>query len=161
MDSRQKRLWRNPVKIMESCNSKGYTLLEIILVLALLSLLISISFPDLFAMRQRTLLQTTASELSGAVMLARQLSGDEGREYVVEMTSLRMLVRPNRFGSKAVLSLPYPEGLKRGDGSTERVTFNRKGQSHYGKFILENGRKQQIHVEVHIGTGRVTVSDIL
>jgi len=141
-------------------NHKGYTLLELLIVIALLGLMMSIAFPDLFTLRDRLTLQTTAQELESAIKLARQLSADEDREYVVELTSARFAVRENRLGSTRVVSQYYPDGIKRNPASDHRLVVNRDGLTGYNKFILENGRKQRIDVEIHIGTGRVTVSQV-
>lgn len=141
-------------------NSNGYTLLELIIVIALLGLMMTIAFPDLFTIRDRLTLQTTAQELESAINLARQLSADQDREYVVELTSERFAVRENRVGTERVVSHYYPSGIKRSDTSHQQLVVNRDGLTGYGKFILENSRKQRINVEVHIGTGRVTVSHV-
>ena len=142
------------------CDSKGYTLLELIIVIALLGLLLAIAFPDMFTIRDRLTLQTTAQELESAIKLARQLSADEDREYVVELTSGRFAVRENKVGSQRVVSQNYPNGIKRNAASDQRLVVNRDGLTGYCKFVLENNRKQKIDVEVHIGTGRVSVSQV-
>ena len=139
---------------------KGYTLLELVIVIALLGLMMTIAIPNLFTYHNNLTLQTTAQELESAIKLARQLSADEDREYVVELTSERFAVRENRVGSERVLSQNYPNGIKRNVASDQRLVVNRDGLTGYGKFILENSRKQQIDVEIHIGTGRVTVSQV-
>ena len=141
-------------------NNKGYTLLEMLVVLALLGLLLSVAFPNVSSVHHRVMLQTTAQELESAIKLARQLSADEDREYVVELTSERFAVRENRVGSQRVVSQSYPHGIKRSAASHQRLVVNRDGLTGYGKFILENSRKQKIDVEIHIGTGRVSVSQV-
>ena len=140
--------------------SKGYTLLELIIVIALLGILLSIAFPDLFSYRQRVQLAATAKELESAIILARQLSADESREYVVELSTERFSVRENRVGSQRVVSQHYPSGVQRAGSSDHRLVVNREGHTGYGKFVLENSRNQRIDVEIHIGTGRVAVSQI-
>ena len=141
-------------------HSGGYTLLELIIVIALLGLMLTIAFPDMFTIRDRLTLQTTAQELESAIKLARQLSADEDREYVVELTSGRFSVRENRVGSERVLSQHYPNGIERNAASDQRLVVNRDGLTGYCKFVLQNNRKQKIDVEVHIGTGRVSVSQV-
>ncbi|MDW7670633.1 MAG: prepilin-type N-terminal cleavage/methylation domain-containing protein [Bacillota bacterium] len=142
-----------------SCR-KGYTLMELIVVLAVLALFMGIAFPSFFAHRDRVLLKTTAAELESSLMLARQLSMDENREYVVELMKSQFRVRQNWAGAPAVVSIDYPPGIKRNVGSHTQVVYGRDGLTGYGKFVLENRRKQRMMVEIHIGTGRVTVSDI-
>lgn len=150
----------NGTKPSTAYRFSGYTLLELIIVLALMGLIMAIAFPDLFTFRERLVLQTTAQELESAIQLARQLSADQNREYVVELTSLRFAVRENRLGSQRVVSQNYPSGIKRSAASDQRLVVNRDGLTGYGKFILENSRKQKIDVEIHIGTGRVVVSQV-
>lgn len=139
---------------------KGYTLMELIVVLTVLALFMGIAFPSFFAHRDRVLLKTTAAELESSLMLARQLSMDENREYMVELLSTRIRVRQNWAGAPAVVSIDYPPGIKRNIGSQMQIVYGRDGLTGYGKFVLENHRKQRIMVEIHIGTGRVTVSGI-
>jgi len=138
----------------------GYTLLELVLVVAILGLLMSIAFPNLAAIHQQTQLKTTAAELESALQLARQLSADESREYVVELTNEQFHVRENRLGSPLIFKQMLPRGIERSPGSIQRVTYNRHGLTGYGLFVMNNRRGQCIDIEVHIGTGRVTVSDL-
>lgn len=139
---------------------KGYTLLELVIVIALLGLMMTIAIPNLFTYHNNLTLQTTAQELESAIKLARQLSADEDREYVVEMTSERFAVRENRVGTEPVVSQYYPSGIKRSATSDQQLVVNRDGLTGYCKFVLQNNRKQKIDVEVHIGTGRVSVSQV-
>ena len=157
MDIQQAKFWRQLHRIRER---KGYTLLEMVIVLALLALMMGVVFPDFFVQRDRILLGTTARELESACRLARQLSMDESREYVVELSSSRFSVRENWTGSQRVISSDYPAGIMRGTGSHDQAVFGREGLTGYSKLVLENRRKQYIEVEVHIGTGRITVSEI-
>ncbi|MEN1759298.1 prepilin-type N-terminal cleavage/methylation domain-containing protein [Anoxynatronum sibiricum] len=141
-------------------HQRGYTLLELLLVLAILSLLMSIAFPDIASLRQQAQLRTTASELESALQLARQLSADECREYVVELTDEQFHVRENRLSSPLIFKQVLPPGITRNQASIQRITYNRHGLTGYGLFTLENRRGQLIDIEVHIGTGRVIVSDL-
>lgn len=148
------------MKKFSASNASGFTLLEMIIVMALLSILLSIAYPNISTHHQKLVLTTTAQELESAIKLARQLSADEDREYVVELTSGRFSVRENRVGSERVLSQHYPNGIERNAASDQRLVVNRDGLTGYCKFVLENRRKQKIDVEVHIGTGRVSVSQV-
>ena len=146
--------------LRRTASDSGFTLLELMIVLALLGVMLAVAFPDLFSYRQRVLLVSTAAELESAILLARQLSADECREYVVELTASRFSVRENVLGSKRVVSTDYPPGIKRAAASRERLVVNRNGLTGYGKFILKNSRNQHIDIEIHIGTGRVNISSI-
>ncbi len=153
---------KSAVRLLSSTgrNRKGFTLIEITVVLALIAILAGIAMPNYFTMQERLKLTTTASEVESAVLLAKQLSRDECREYVVELTASRFSVRENRLGSQRIFSQNYPAGIKRASTSVNRITVNRDGLTGYGKFVLENSRKNRIDIEVHIGTGRVTISNI-
>ncbi len=134
---------------------KGYSLMELVLVLALLSIVAGVAIPNVMAYQHRMWLTTTAKELESAILLAKQLSIDEDREYVVELGNHRFSVRQNYANATRVISTTYPAGVTPASTSQRQLVITRGGLTSYVKFILENRRHQRIDVVIHIGTGRV------
>lgn len=142
-------------------DAKGFTLLELMIVLAIMGLMAGIALPNAEAMYQRTLLQTTAHEIESALLMARQLSMDESKQYEVLLSCCFFSIRNTLSKGKRIYRGEYPQGISKAATSHTSIYFNRKGVTGYGKFILENQYGQQIIIEIHIGTGNVVVSDII
>ncbi|RQD67238.1 MAG: prepilin-type N-terminal cleavage/methylation domain-containing protein [Tindallia sp. MSAO_Bac2] len=141
-------------------NTRGFTMLELILVIAILGLMASIALPNGQSIYQRTILRNTANEVESALIMARQLSMDESKSYEVLLSTSRFSIRESLATGKRIHSWDYPEGVGKAPTSDDNISFNRKGVTGYGKFTLENRRNDRIDIEIHIGTGRVAVSDI-
>ena len=147
-------------KVRSQCRYRGFTMLEIILVLAILGLMLSIALPSGLTIYQRTLLRNTANEIESALVMARQLSMDESKQYEVLLSDTRFGIRESISTGKRVRSWDYPKGIRKAVTSDDRISFNRRGVTGYGKFTIENTRKDRVDIEIHIGTGRVVLSDV-
>ena len=141
-------------------NRNGFTLIEVLVILALLTLLSSIvvSIPN--NMYHKVLLKSAAVEIREALYLSRQLSLDESREYCVELMEDKFRVKEDKSGGKIVLTQKFNDNISGVKGPKNRISHNRSGETSYGKFVLINKKGQKICIEVLIGTGRVRISDI-
>ena len=139
---------------------QGFTLFEVIIVLALMGIMASVALPNSQAIHQRTLLQNTAREVESALIMARQLSMDESRQYEVLLSSNRFSIRESLAFSGRVRSWDYPAGIEKARTSDDRISFNRKGVTGYGQFTLKNRLDQKVDITIQIGTGRVVVSEL-
>ncbi len=135
--------------------SRGFTLLEILLTLAILAIVMSIAIPNGLAFYQQISLVSTAYEIESALTLARQMSMDESREFAVILGSEGFSIREHSTFGRIRWSKPYPNGIMRYPLSDTSIAFNRNGVSGYGKFVLANSRGQRMDIIVHIGTGRI------
>jgi len=141
-------------------NKKGYTLVELLVVLSLFSILslISISTPN--RIYDRVLLTSAAMEVKSALQLSQQLSLDESKEYCVEFIGDTYRVREYVIKGRVVLSREFDKNIATHKGSQNRIAFNRNGETPYGKFILVNKKGEKIDIDTLIGTGKVRISDI-
>lgn len=151
-------MFNNKMKVLS--NKKAFTLLEIILVLSLISLAVLITMPVSIDLHYRTLLRSTAIEIREALLLAQALSLDESKEYCVEIIGGKFRVREYINGGRIVLAKKLDKNIYIPSNSHERISYNRNGETGYGKFILKNRQGKTITIDTLIGTGRVRVSDI-
>ena len=79
-------------------NKKGFSLLELILVISIISTLFFIMFPAYKNIQQRQLLWATAYEMKSDAYLAQQLSLDQSRQYAIEIFENRYRIREQVFG---------------------------------------------------------------
>ncbi len=73
--------------------SRGFTMLELIIVIAILGLMASIALPNGMSIYQRTILRNSANEVESALIMARQLSMDESKSYEVLLSESRFSIR--------------------------------------------------------------------
>ncbi|ABW19172.1 hypothetical protein [Alkaliphilus oremlandii] len=139
---------------------KGTTLFEIVIVVALISILCSIAFVNPMKLYHRAKLKAAALEIKEALKLSQQLSLNESKEYCVEVFKERYRVREYITGGIIVLSEKFDKTISVDRGSQNRIAYNRDGESKYGRFILTNNLGERIDIEVLIGVGSVRVSDI-
>ena len=141
-------------------NEGGFTLIEIFITLSLFALLSSIVISIPNGMYHKILLKSAAAEIKEALYLSRQLSLDESREYCVELMEDKFRVREDKAEGKIVLTQEFNKGISGIKDPKNRISYNRSGETGYGKFVLINKKGQKIHIEILIGTGRVRISDI-
>ena len=139
---------------------RGFTMLEVMLVLVIFGLMASIALPNGLSIYQRTILRNTANEIESALVMARQLSMDESKPYEVLLSENRFSIRESSFTGKRIKSWDYPNGIVKAVASDDNISFNRNGVTGYGKFTIGNRRGERVDIEIHIGTGRVALSDV-
>lgn len=141
-------------------NENGFTLLEILIVLSLFIILCSIAVFAPSNIYYKTLLKSTAIEIKEALQLAQQLSLDESREYCVELIGEGFRVREYLSGGRTILIQQFNKNISVSQESNDRISYNRNGETGYGKFILVNKKGRKIIIDTLIGTGRVRISNI-
>ncbi|MBU5677582.1 type II secretion system GspH family protein [Alkaliphilus sp. MSJ-5] len=141
-------------------NEKGFTLLEVLVALSLFGILslITISTPN--RLYDRAVLTSTAMEVKSALQLSQQLSLDESREYCVEFIEDTFRVREYVVRGRVVLSRKFDKNISVYKASQSRISYNRHGETQYGKFILVNKKGEKIDIDTLIGTGKIRISDI-
>lgn len=141
-------------------NEKGFTLIEIMVTLSLISIisLIAISVP--VNAYNETLLKSAALELKGALQLAQELSLDESRSYRVDLLENKFRLRQDVIGGRIVLVKQFDKNISIDKNSDRTISYNRNGETSYGIFILVNKKGRKITIDTLIGTGRVRISDI-
>jgi len=141
-------------------NEKGYSLVELLVVLSLFGILSSISIATPNKLYDRVVLTSAAMEVKSALQLSQHLSLDESKEYCVEFIGNRFRVREYVVRGRIVLSREFDKNIAVHNGSESRISHNRHGETQYGKFILVNKKGSKIDIDTLIGTGRVRISDI-
>lgn len=139
---------------------KAYTLIEILLVLALISILSSIAVPNLSLykkMKENIELRTLKKDL----MFARNSSILEGVNYTVEFDYLNnsYIVRNNISNSKAIKSVYFKSGLKLNNRSgTIKIQFNRSGKVGKADTIsFKNSKNENIDLMLTPVTGNINI----
>lgn len=96
-------------------NKRGYTLIELLVCLALLGLLAGITTAPMFAkQRSRQLLTSTTIGLSNDLRSARFAAMEEGRPYCVEVYATNYTVSAQVSAQWKVIKRVYwPKGIKR------------------------------------------------
>lgn len=141
-------------------NESGFTLIEVLVTLSLFAILSSIAISSPGGMYHRILLKSTAMEIKAALCLSRQLSLDESKSYCVELIRDKYKVTEDVFGGRVVLTQKFGKGISVFEDSRSVISYNRNGETSYGKFILINKKGQKIDIEILIGTARIKISDI-
>ena len=139
---------------------KAYTLIEILLVLALLSILLSIAVPNLSLyknMRENIELRTLKKDL----MFARNSSILEGVNYSVEFDRLNnsYIIRNSVSNAKAIKSVYFKSGLKLTNNSgTIKLQFNSSGKVGNSNTIsFKNSKNETLELTLTPVTGKITI----
>lgn len=141
-------------------NENGFTLIEVLVTLSLFVILSSIAVFAPSGIYHRILLKSTAVEIREALYLSRQLSLDESRSYCVELLEDKFRLREHVGGGRIVLRQEFNKNISKFKNSQDRISYNRNGETSYGKFTLANKKDQKIDIEILIGTAKIRISDI-
>lgn len=141
-------------------NEKGFTLLEVLVTLSLFGILSVITIGTPNRLYDRTLLTSAAIEVKSALQLSQQLSLNESKEYCVEFIGDTFRVREYVTRGRVVLSRKLDKNISVYKASQSRISYNRHGETQYGKFILVNKKGEKIDIDTLIGTGKIRISDI-
>lgn len=156
--------FNSKVKVQRKINSNGYSLIEIVIVIALLGLLSTVAFPNFKKTMARYKLEVAAYELAQNIRLTQQKSISEGITYKIvfdlnQKNSYQML----SFGRGKFIELPsgiffdwttYSEVNK-------TLSFNPSGAPNQGGTIaIVNGDDNTLYVIVSVATGRVRVAKV-
>lgn len=143
---------------------KGFTLLELLLVMAILGLLSAAVMPRMLPVLDKIRLQSDARDVAQALRLARQQAISTGKPaafYIYPYASLYRVQNAN--------SLHFREGIKCIDtsfapaysGGPPACTFHPNGAPlpRAGTVVLANQRGEKTYIIVNPVVGRVRVSN--
>lgn len=142
----------------------GYTLLEIILVLALISVFAAAVLPAMINFTDRRLLEADAREMVGEFFLATHTAMTKGRTYRIEFYPQANAYQVFCPGGRRLIRLS--EGIRYAsnnfpvEGGGYRVlSFNRNGNPNRGGTVsLINRHGDRLYIIVAATTGRVRIS---
>ncbi len=147
-------------------NCQGYTLTELIVVLALLGLLTALAVPALSHLAAPQNLDLAARELAVNMRLARQKAITSGATQIIEFHLHSDTYRVKDTGTNEAFKVKLPEGVSYGfinfpkTGGFPCLSFLKSGAPSRGgtvSFAGPGGLNK--HVIITPATGRVRISD--
>ncbi|WP_165916215.1 type II secretion system protein [Marinisporobacter balticus] len=141
-------------------NKKGFTLIEILLVISLFSIFSLISVSINKKIYDEVLLETTANEVKSGILLAQQLSRDQGCYYDFDIINHNcvMQVREAKNGGKVIFENKLKPQIKVIPSDFRKIVYDMNGITVYHEFYLTNQSNKKIKIQTMIGTGSVKVS---
>lgn len=141
----------------------GYTLIEVVMVIAVLSLLSTIILPDFKKTLSKYKLEVAARELAQNIRLAQQKTITEGVTYKIVFDLHRMDNYQLLAGRRGKL-IKLPSGVLL-DWTTysdvdKTLSFNPSGAPNRGGTIAITSGKNTLYVIVSVATGRVRVGKV-
>lgn len=138
---------------------QGFTLLEMVIVLAIISVLAVITYPDMRRMYERYELKTEAREMVSNLRSLRQTAIAEEHETSFQLDNTQ---RPARYflyfdsGTTAKQVMFGPGiSMERGNFGGSRVRFYPNGTSSIsGTITLRNGA-EQVQIIIYFPTGNI------
>jgi len=155
-------------KITAAKAASGVTLVELLVVVALLGIILSVAVPRFYDFVPRIQLESAARGLSAEFRLAQQKAITTGKRCTIRFYLYGHRYRTFYPGSSESIDLPtgisyatinFPSD----DGAygIRRLYFNRSGAPNRGGTVgLKNEYGDRIYVIVTPATGRVRISDI-
>lgn len=152
-------------------NARGFTILEVLLVLSITGIMSALAVSDIPAFTGRFYLQSTARQISTDLREIKILSAIERSDYTVTFDPAnnsydlpgRRLKLPDgvRFGfSNGVLGPPgNPVSIPDADGVTfpsDRISFYHQGSNSLGTIYITNDRNVTLAISLSI-TGRIKI----
>lgn len=139
-------------------NNKGFTLIEMLLVLGIMMLILAMVIPNKREIEGDLLLYQTVLEIENTLKLARHLSIDESTTYRVDIYGKQVTLRRFLHNTEPIYTFDIPEGIEARITTFDAVFFNRNGASGYHRILVKNNNSERFILETIIGTGRIKIS---
>jgi general secretion pathway protein H len=143
-------------------NQRGFTLLELIVVLGILALVLAIAPPALAPALDQLRIRTAARDVAAALRLARNTAVSSGRETTLSLDVSERRIAVNDRTRR--LALPQDAALTLTTARVEQqsesegaIRFFPDGSSTGGRVTLEHGSRRY-RIDVNWITGAVAVS---
>ena len=147
-------------------NARGFTLLELMLIVAILGILAALAAPTLISYIQTAALQAGTRELATAINLGRQLAIARNTTVCVEVTGTNIQLRTGGCGGtiwtgpgtdgSGVIKVSDPGTLR--ISTTANVVFTNLGAaSTVGTYTVTNPADNKTRTVVVAASGRVNV----
>ena len=151
---------------IQQMNARGFTLAELMLVMAIIGILAALATPTLISYAQTAALQASARELASAINLGRQIAITRNTTVCVEVTGTNLRLRtggclgtiwtgPGTDGG-GVIKISDPGVMQ--ISTTANVVFTSLGAaSTVGTYTVTNPVNSKTRTVVVAASGRVTV----
>ncbi len=145
----------------EKRSQRGFTLIEVLAVVAIMSLTIALIFPSLFSGLGTAGLRSTARRMAASLEYSRNRALRERLSYYVEARGKRLLVR--RAGARQPeVEIVGPEHIEVASVKGGAIVFYPRGGSSGGTLKVSNTERNSYYIiKVEPSTGRVHVSSLM
>lgn len=145
---------------MAVLNKKGFTIVEIILVVALLGVLSTISIPIYKKTMAYYELHTAARMISTDIRLAQQRAITEGKNYLVlfDTVNNKYLIKSNSSDAE-LRQLPERIAIDYTSFADNTLTFSPSGAPTAGHVGISDVYGNNLYIIVAVATGRVRISN--
>lgn len=133
-----------------SSRCAGFTLVEALIVVALMGILALFSMPALFNFIERTKLESTVRQAASQVQLARLDAIKTGGVTTVQMDIPQRMIRVTRADGRQISMMPLPTGVSFG---TPTYTANLQANGSVdavGSFLFVSDRNNDNQMRVRI-----------
>ncbi len=144
-----------PMRIsFEQTNQKGFTLLELMIVIGIIAVLVAFAFPCYGLLHKHYSLYSAAQELAANLRCAQQMAVDQGAVYSICVSKNGYTIK--KEGGKTVKNKNFPAGIKAAGSCSFK--FYPTAEPNAGQTImLQSYDGEKCYVEVASVTGKVTV----
>jgi general secretion pathway protein H len=145
----------------EGLHERGFTLVEILAVVAIMSLTVALVFPSLISGLGRGGLKTTARKMAASLEYSRNRALRERVAYYVEASGRRLLVR--RAGARTPeVEIEGAKNIEVASAGGGAIVFFPSGGSSGGALkVSDTKRETYYNIKVEPSTGRVRVSSLM
>ena len=140
---------------------RGFTLVEILAVVAIMSLTVALIFPSLISGLGRGGLKTTTRKMAASLEYSRNQALRERVAYYVEASGRKLLIR--RAGTKTPeVEIEGPDNTEVASTGGGAIVFYPSGGSSGGTIkVSDTKRETYYEISVEPSTGRVRVSALM
>jgi type IV fimbrial biogenesis protein FimT len=146
-------------------NNRGFTIVELIVVMAVIAVLVGIGVPSFFATTSKTALKRATRDLTVELKAARQLAISKNMQYGIVLTAGATDTAARQFRVDTTVAWQDDTGRAKYtidsrvdlQSGSETVTFNPNGSSLTTTICLENASDStsRMKIDIYAITGRI------
>lgn len=146
-------------------DNRGFTVVELIVVIGIIAVLTAIAVPSFFTMTSRTAVKRTIRDVTVELKAARQLAISRNKQYMVVFTDSTTDTVSRQFRTNTSSAWVYDDSRAKRtfdsrvnlNSGSDTVTFNPNGSAETKTICIENvsDLSDKMKVDVYNITGRV------